>query len=308
MEVKNKLSKVFYNILMVFFVVLIVVSGTLIGLKVLEGRQITKEATQVAKEYTQDTGIKVISGTPSGLDDVDDPAFWEENGEDDPDATIDPNDPDATPKPTRDPNRTPKPTLEPQSYEIPTIGVDFAGLHKINPDVVGWLYLPDSVINYPIVRPTTAYNSNYYLSHTFDHKENIAGSLFVDSGSGTFQVQNSMIHGHRMNNGSMFGALNKYKTQSYYNKHNIMQLYTPDGDYLIYVFAAFTAEVAGYESSTVFNSDEEFQAYIDHCVNKSVIKSSFSKPNANSEIVTLSTCVVQKDTERFMVLGYLGPA
>jgi len=224
----------------------------------------------------------------------------------------DPDDPDATPRPTRDPNATPRPTKVPipdytQRFEIPTIGVDFVALRAINPDVCGWLYLPDSAINYPIVRPSREYSTTYYLSHTWDHQKNISGTLFTDLiGSGPFTAQNSFIHGHRMNNGSMFGALNKFKTQSYYNKHQILQLYTPEQNYLVYVFAAFTAEIDGYETTVVFDGETAFQKYLDNSVKKSNIKASY-QPSAQNRIVTLSTCVVQQDTKRFMVQGYLVP-
>ncbi|MCL2695738.1 MAG: class B sortase [Clostridiales bacterium] len=315
---KNKKSRVVSNILILFFVAVIAVSLTYIGLKLYDGQQTIKQYDDVANQMTARGDILYVPVNPNDLSDnpeayypPDHDYWWIDDDiwdPDDPSATRDPN---ATPRPkaTTDPNATPKPTKAPVEvpvYEVPKKSVNFTNLQKVNSDVCAWLYLPDSAINYPVVRPSKEYGASYYLSHTYDHKKNIAGSLFVDPIGTPFSGRNSFIHGHRMNNGSMFGGLNQYKKQSYYDKHKIIHLYTPSQNYLMYVFAAFTVEIDGYETTIFFDDDAAFQKYLDNSVKKSDIKATW-KPSVNDKIVTLSTCVVQNDTARFMVQGSLRP-
>ena len=91
--------------------------------------------------------------------------------------------------------------------------VDFEALRKSGPDIIGWISLPDSAINYPV---TQADNNEYYLRHLYDGSYNKTGCLFADyENQADFSDRNTIIYGHNMRDGSMFAALNEYDGQPY---------------------------------------------------------------------------------------------
>ena len=90
--------------------------------------------------------------------------------------------------------------------------VYFAGLKKVNPDVIAWIQIPALDISYPVVQGKDNY---YYLHHMFDGQENKNGSIFVDyHNQPDFLDSNTIVYGHNMKNGSMFGTLDRYQDQS----------------------------------------------------------------------------------------------
>ncbi len=104
--------------------------------------------------------------------------------------------------------------------ETTPITVDFEALRKENGDVVGWLYCEDTPINYPIVQSE---DNDYYLRRLLDSTWNIAGTIFMDyRNAPDFSDWNTIIYGHNMNNDSMFGTLQDYKKQAYYEEHPVL--------------------------------------------------------------------------------------
>ena len=93
----------------------------------------------------------------------------------------------------------------PYDYEVPDYSVDLAALRTQNPDTVGWIILPDSKINYPIVKSK---DNTEYLTTTFEGQTANSGAIFLDMYCASdFSNDNSIIYGHNMKNGSMFRAL-----------------------------------------------------------------------------------------------------
>lgn len=204
--------------------------------------------------------------------------------------------------------KNPSATSASGSSETVTVNrmhVDFASLRKTNEDIVGWLNISGTTINYPVVQANGLRDAAYYLNHLYDGKTNSAGTLYIESGmSADFSDRINIIRGHRMNNGSMFGGLSKYAKASYFNQHPIGQLSTPEQDYYIYFFAAYETDVDEVMPSNP--GDAEFQNYVEQAVAKSAFTAGFT-PRASDKIITLSTCVVRKDTRRFFLHGILIP-
>ena len=110
--------------------------------------------------------------------------------------------------------------------------VDFKALKKINPDIVAWIRIPDTSIDYPVVQGN---DDSYYLTHTFKKAEHVAGAIFLDSDNNAdFSDDKNIIYGHNMKDGSMFQGLHKYESESYLQEHNKVYLYLPDGEALTY--------------------------------------------------------------------------
>lgn len=106
---------------------------------------------------------------------------------------------------------------------------DWDALRALNPDVVGWIVVPGTNVNYPIVQGK---DNEYYLYHLFDSTSSGSGAVFADSeGSATLDGQNNVIYGHNMFDGSMFSDLLMFTNQSFFDEHRTVYLCTPALNY-----------------------------------------------------------------------------
>lgn len=180
--------------------------------------------------------------------------------------------------------------------------VDFEELQEINPDIIGWLYVEAiDTINYPIVQTD---DNAYYLTHTFKKTDNVAGSIFLDCDTkSNFTDTNSVIYGHNMKNGSMFGKLNRFYEEETYEESKYFWVYTPDLYYKYEIFSC--AEVGAISESyqRQFETKSGYEDYLHRMQQNSVIKTD-TELTAGDKIVTLSTCTASSDV-RFVVQGKL---
>ena len=178
--------------------------------------------------------------------------------------------------------------------------VDFDALAQVNGDIVGWLYVPGTVINYPVVQGD---DNEYYLKHLFDGKYNSSGCIYLDCGAeGDFTTMNSVLHGHHMKNGSMFAGICKYKDQSYFDEHPTAMLLTPDGNYLVEFFSGYVCEVTA--DAWDYDFDE---SWLDKRIRSSYFAADVI-PTTEDHILTLSTCSYEFTDARFVLHGILVPA
>lgn len=183
-----------------------------------------------------------------------------------------------------------------------TSSLDFSLLKTMNTDVAAWLTCSDAIIDYPVVQGK---DNEYYLHHLFDGQEGTAGTLFVDADNEQyFSDQNTVIFGHHMRDGSMFASLAKYLDQYYYEDHKTMTLYTPNGDYIIQIFAAYTRDASEIRHN--FDSSEAFMDYVASARENSKISSDV-QINQNDRIITLCTCAYMFPNARYIVQGILRP-
>lgn len=180
--------------------------------------------------------------------------------------------------------------------------VDFEGLRAKNSDVAGWIYGPDTVINYPVVQGA---DNEFYLTHMFDGRENKCGSIFMDTlNREDFSDSNSILYGHHMKNGSMFAGLIKYQSQSYYDSHPVLWLVTPDKSYRVEVFAGFVTSADSEVWQLEFADSGEYRSWLDRMVGNSAFESNIS-PGTDDRVLTLATCSYEYDDARFVVMGIL---
>lgn len=107
----------------------------------------------------------------------------------------------------------------PYDYEVPSFMINLEIMKERNPDTVGWIILPDSKINYPIVKSK---DNTEYLTTTFEGKKANSGAIFMEMYCAEdFSDQNTIIYGHNMKNGSMFRALNDMTDKEYFWRHHI---------------------------------------------------------------------------------------
>lgn len=202
------------------------------------------------------------------------------------------------------PDTTEETSGEDDSVVLPS--VDFEILQENGPDIIAWLTLPDTAVNYPV---TQAEDNDYYLRHLYDGTYNKAGCLFADyENKKDFSDRNTIIYGHNMRDGSMFASLNEYKEQSYYDSHPQMYLVTPDGGYLCDIFAAFEAKPKESGSDTSpwrmeWKDDGAYTTWLSAMADRSVVETDVTVTSSD-KLLTLSTCT-PGGASRFIVMGKL---
>ncbi len=195
-------------------------------------------------------------------------------------------------------------TASPVTEKSP-IDVNFTTLLEQSPDIIGWIYCADTVINYPMVRGN---DNDYYLHRFIDGSYNGGGTLFMDCKcSRDFSSANSIVYGHNMNDGSMFASLKKYRNDpEYYSKHPTFYINTPTQNYRVDVFAGFVCDADSDTYTISFASDTGFESWLSRMVAQSDFKTEVSV-GAGDHIITLSTCSYEWYDARYVVLGKLVP-
>ncbi len=181
--------------------------------------------------------------------------------------------------------------------------VDYPGLREINDEIVGWIRVPDTTINYPIMQTG---DNEYYLTHTFERNTNIAGSIYLDYRSAAdFSDRNTIIYGHHIKNGKMFADLRHYTDEGFYREHPIIYLNTPEEGNVEYEIFSFYLtgnyrDTYGDTYTYQFADDKAYQEYLDMAVSQSQYDTGVDVSTDDS-IITLSTCTNRTDDERYIV-------
>ncbi len=188
--------------------------------------------------------------------------------------------------------------------------IDFDALLELNSDIVGWITIPGTSIDYPVLQSSED-NPTYYLKHNVNKEYASSGSIFADVSSTISADGNSqgvVLYGHHMRNGTMFAKILNYTKLSFYKENAIFRFDTiyERSDYVVFaVIKANTLTSQGtpfkYAISS-WDSDEEFLEYIDEVEERSLINSTV-EVNADDEILILSTCSYEYDGFRTVVFA-----
>lgn len=169
--------------------------------------------------------------------------------------------------------------------------VDFAALAEENPEIRAWVRLNDTAINLPVVKTT---DNTFYLTHRFDEQKNKLGTPFIDAGNvGDFSDRHTVIYGHALRDGSMFGSLWEYENPNYFMRHPDIQLFLPDGRQLtLAIFACSRVEAVRSAMPISFSSESDFLSFIDGLRENSAFTSNV-KVTSSDRIV--SFCIALPD-------------
>ena len=175
-------------------------------------------------------------------------------------------------------------------------------LYEQNPDMVGWIQIEGTGIDYPVMQ--TPADPNYYLKHDFEKHYTDYGCPFMQADCDALAPSdNLIIYGHNMKNGSMFGNLKKFtEDQSTYEKSKYFWILTPEKNYRYEIISAYTTGVNS-DTYTLFKGPgEEYLNYLNTIQGYSEIKTEATELTVKDKIVTLSTCTGNEAT-RFVVQG-----
>lgn len=163
--------------------------------------------------------------------------------------------------------------------------IDFDKLTQINSDVIGWISIENTGINYPILQ---ANDNEYYLKKDLYKKNNSCGSIYLDCNTNKdFSEQNTVVYGHHLTRGGMFTELDKIYNGELGNEVYI-QIYTLENSYKYQVIASYIAKPSLEIVKKNFKNNEKEQ-YLENAINKSKIE--FKKlENMEENILTLVTC------------------
>lgn len=158
--------------------------------------------------------------------------------------------------------------------------IDWDYLKSVNEDIVAWIEIEETNINYPILKD----KDTYYLKHSFDKKYNSNGSIFTTD-SAPFINAETIVYGHNMKNGSMFSNLGNYLNEDFLYSHLKFKIYTPESNYEATVFSVYSIGVE-IESNNIklLNFNERIDYY------KRVSKYQIKNNDEINKIVKLSTC------------------
>ena len=182
---------------------------------------------------------------------------------------------------------------------------NFDHLKGINEGFKGWITLENTRVNYPILQGD---DNIYYLTQSLNHTKVNGGSIFLASGlQKPFEGdRNTIIHGHHMKNGSMFGTLKKYKKEDFFNNNKIIYISTRDKTYEYEIFSVYIELVSSAPYKNSFADDNEYIDYLNKLKDKSMYTNdditSFSK---DDKIITLSTCSYEFKDARMLIHGRL---
>lgn len=161
--------------------------------------------------------------------------------------------------------------------------IDFNKLREINPDIIAWIKIDGTNINYPIMKTT---DNDYYLSKNFYKENDISGSLFLDYRS-NFTDKNIVVYGHNIKRGTMFSDLEKILNNDLGNNINII-IYMPDKTMKFKVFSTYKTNPEDYAINTSIN-EENLDEFAQNVKQRSSLNFECEYANS-SQILTLSTC------------------
>ena len=171
-------------------------------------------------------------------------------------------------------------------------------LNTAYPNAIGWLYIPDTVINYPVMQSDDNF---YYLDHAYDGSPLKAGSVYLDYRcEGRFQNPINIVYAHNMKNGSMFAQITRFKNDSFFESHKYGWLATPEA---VYRIDFFSLAVADWHDD-LYKGDTFISEWIPHIYDKSAVSREMTY-TADDRFVSLSTCSYEFENARNILTGKL---
>ena len=191
--------------------------------------------------------------------------------------------------------------------DLSTMKVDWDALRAINPDTVGWIYIPGTTINYPIVQSS---DDSYYLKHDFKGSVGYIatfGAIFLEAeNKANFSDSNNVIYGHHLNDGSMFAPIADFSDQATFDGSRTVYILTPSGNYRLKTFSLVHCAATDPIVQTQFTNETERVNYVQDKMDRSVVSVS-DVPAADNmkRTFAFSTCDNLPSDGRWVLFAYV---
>lgn len=198
---------------------------------------------------------------------------------------------DEIPEPTTE---STEPPTEPPTYEMQIDMGTVQSYHYTNPDVIGWLYIQDTAVNYPIVQGT---DNVFYMDHNWRGQSYYGGSIFADWQCSLEQSDNALVYGHNLANGTMLHGIKYYKDKEWGEAHRYFEVATLTTRYLYEVMSVNVIYGEAGADFTYWNcidlTEEEYDAFVQNIRRTSYIwygDEDHLPKDGTDRIITLQTC------------------
>ena len=177
-----------------------------------------------------------------------------------------------------------------------------------NTDIVGWLEIENTNINYPVLQGA---DNNYYMTHNYKNEKSKNGSIFLDADyNWDIPSNNLLMYGHNLGNGMMFQELLKYEKKGFYQEHPVIRFTTAEEDAEYEIISVFKSRVYYKSEKNVFRyyyfinneSEEEYNEFVKNAKNASLYPID-ATASYGDQLITLSTCSYYVEDGRFVVVG-----
>lgn len=181
-------------------------------------------------------------------------------------------------------------------------------LQKENPDIIGWIEIVGTKINYPVLQGE---DNSYYMTHNYKKEEAKDGSIFLDKDyDWNLPSSNLLMYGHNMGDGEMFQDLLKYESEDYYKEHPVVRFTTANDDSEYEIISAFKSRVYYKSEKNVFRyyffinaeNEEEYNDFVNNAKEASLYDTG-KTAEYGDQLMTLSTCSYHTEDGRFAVVA-----
>ncbi len=181
-------------------------------------------------------------------------------------------------------------------------------LKKENEDIIGWLEIPNTNINFPVLQGT---DNQYYMTHTYKKEYSGDGSIFLDKDyNWNLPSSNLLLYGHNNKNGNMFQGLLEYKEEGYYKEHPTIKFTTLKEDKEYEIISVFLSRVYYKSEQDVFRyyyfinaeNEQEYNYYVEES-KKASLYDTGKTASYNEQLLTLSTCEYSQEDGRFVIVA-----
>ncbi len=192
---------------------------------------------------------------------------------------------------------------KPAGRKCPVAAVDLVSLREQYPDVQGWLTIPDTGIDYPVLQSEQE-NGEFYLKRNYKKEYDINGSLFLQADCKVSESRNLIIYGHNMNSGAMFGNLDLYADETYYQEHPFAYLQTEDSIQEYRIVTVLKADRNLFPFQQKLADAEAVQEYLKAAQQREVFETGDDYLKCiYDKVLTLVTCSYEWSGARNIVLA-----
>lgn len=187
---------------------------------------------------------------------------------------------------------------EDENQTTPQIMDKYTQLLQTNQEVIGWIQIDHTTINYPILQHS---DNAYYLTKDIKHQDSVYGSIFLDyRNNKQLSDKNSLIYGHNMRDHSMFNQLLSFKEQDFFEANKYIYLSTLYEESTWEIFSVYIVDANKETVSVDYEADEVFEAYLEACATRSLYKRDVAL-SKDDQIITLVTCSYELENARTIV-------